>query len=519
MRLSSWVQLYHTVKYLKAKQIYYRLYYMIRGKIRKGLSLRYPLSRPSMVRGLSLQESIHIQDSYLRGDKFSLLNLSKSFEDGIDWNYAEYGKLWTYNLTYFDFLSQEGIKEEGKALIYDFIESSHNIKDGMEPFPISLRGINWIKFLSFYKIEDQKIEDALYAQYDILYQNLEYHLLGNHLLENGFSLLFGAYYFEDEMLYKKATEILREQLKEQVLEDGGHFERSPMYHQIMLFRLLDCINLLQNNDWKSESSLLIELRGIAEKMLGWLDAISFEEGDIPLFYDSAQKIAPTTQELFSYAHRLGCVPKLISLGKSGYRKVRRSKYEAILNVGGIAASYIPGHAHADIFTFELRLQQHRPFIVDTGLSTYERGDRRTLERSTRAHNTVEIYGRNQSDVWGGFRVGRRAEVIELEVLCDGNLIRGTHNGYAPLHHTRKWYFDENNLLIQDRLNQPDQEGIFRLHFHPDISKEEILARVSSSEPFVFEEYLYAPEFNKHYQAIVLKIPFQGSLEVKISLGA
>ena len=47
--------------------------------------------------------------------------------------------------------------------------------------------------------------------------------------------------------YKKAVEILREELEEQILNDGGHFELSPMYHQIMLFRVLDCINLIENN--------------------------------------------------------------------------------------------------------------------------------------------------------------------------------------------------------------------------------------------------------------------------------
>ena len=83
----------------------------------------------------------------------------------------------------------------------------------------------------------------------ILLDNLEYHLLGNHLLENGFSLLFGAYYFQDENLYKKAKEILEKELNEQILDDGAHFELSPMYHQLMLFRVLDCINLVKHNQW------------------------------------------------------------------------------------------------------------------------------------------------------------------------------------------------------------------------------------------------------------------------------
>ena len=77
--------------------------------------------------------------------------------------------------------------------------------------------------------------------------NLEYHLLGNHLLENGFSLLFGAYYFQDETIYKIAKKIVVSELEVQILADGSHFELSPMYHQILFHRVLDCIQLIKLN--------------------------------------------------------------------------------------------------------------------------------------------------------------------------------------------------------------------------------------------------------------------------------
>mgnify|MGYP000647957824 CR=1 FL=1 len=85
------------------------------------------------------------------------------------------------------------------------------------------------------------------AQYVRLTDSLEYHLMGNHLLENAFSLLFRAYYFRNNQLFDTAKKILKTELSEQFLDDGGHFERSPMYHQIMLFRMLDCWNLTENN--------------------------------------------------------------------------------------------------------------------------------------------------------------------------------------------------------------------------------------------------------------------------------
>lgn len=299
--MNKLILLFNTVKYLKLKQIYFRLYYFTRARYRKVSGFKYEFLKGSNSTTLKLSTSIENKYSNVKNNKFSFLNLSKKFDNDIDWNYDKYGKLWTYNLTYFEYLKEK----EDIQLIYDFCEKIEDIQDGLEPFPISLRGLSWIKYLTYHNIKDKKIDDSLYAQYYILLDNLEYHLLGNHLLENGFSLLFGAYYFRDERLYKKAVEILRVELEEQILDDGGHFELSPMYHQIMLFRVLDCINLVQNNNYKNQE-LLELLIDKAKLMLSWLKNISYENGDIPLLNDSANCIAPTSNELFKYANTSGC---------------------------------------------------------------------------------------------------------------------------------------------------------------------------------------------------------------------
>ena len=385
--MNKYIRLFNTIKYLEFTQIYYRIFYFVRVRFRKISRFKYKFTKKSSSTALSLIDSCEYYSSYKDGE-FTILNLSKKFDSKIDWNYSEYGKLWTYNLTYFEYLKER----EDLSLIYDFIENICSVKDGLEPFPISLRGINWIKFLTKYKIKDKKIDDSLYAQYYILLDNLEYHLLGNHLLENGFSLLFGAYYFQDENLYKKAKEILEKELNEQILDDGAHFELSPMYHQLMLFRVLDCINLVQNNSWKNKE-LLNFLEEKASVMLGWLKSISYENGEIPLLNDSANCIAPISNELFKYANNLKLSIQHSKLSQSGYRKVKKQNYDCIVDIGEIGASYIAGHAHADTFNFVLYLNE-RPIIVDTGTSTYEVNEVRFYERSTAAHNTVVIAGKN-----------------------------------------------------------------------------------------------------------------------------
>ena len=500
-----------TIKFLKPKQINYRLYYIIRSRFRKLIGIKPILSKKSDSNLLKLQNSIHIIDSYLGDSSFCFLNLSKRFEPKIDWNYATYGKLWTYNITYFDFLSQN--HKDSLFMIENFIDNIESIKDGLEPFPISLRGINWIKYLSYHKIKNQKIDNSLYAQYYILLDNLEYHLLGNHLLENAFSLLFGAYYFQDEVLYKKSKKILLEHLEEQILNDGGHFELSPMYHQIMLFRVLDCMNLVKNSNWQNRE--LLEFLTIkAEKMLGWLKAISYKNGDIPLLNDSTNGIAPTTEQLFKYSQDLNLKIPNSKLLDSGYRKINQDRYECIVDIGEIGAKYIAGHAHADTFNFELRIDC-KPFIVDTGLSTYETCNRRDIERSTFSHNTVEVEGKNQSEIWGGFRVGNRANIIDLKE--SNNTIKATHNGYGDILHTREWIFKKDTIIIRDNLTKKSQ-SIAILHFHPDITKEDILNHIIiNSNNMEFGEYYYASNFNTKTKAIMISIYFDNSLEMEIKI--
>lgn len=532
--MQHYIRTYNTVKFLKFTQIIYRIFYVLRSKFRRIRGFRYDLSITSHSSPLALIPSISSPVSYAN-KTFTFLNLSYTFETGIDWNYAGYGKLWTYNLTYFDFLQQEGLRsEEGLTLIHDFIEQIEDVKDGLEPFPISLRGINWVKFLTRHDVKEQKIDDTLYAQYGRLLDNIEYHLLGNHLLENGFSLLFGAYYFQDEKLYVKAREILLNELNEQILHDGAHFELSPMYHQIMLFRVLDSVNLIKHNSWKN-FELLELFKSKAVVMLDWLNTVTYKNGSIPLLNDSANQIAPTTKELNDYAQKLEVEsvqwPNITHgpmLSDSGYRKVTKDEYECIVDVGNIGPDYIPGHAHSDTFNFELYVHG-KPFIVDTGTSTYETNSRRILERSTRSHNTVEIEGLDQSEVWGGFRVANRAFVVEIEERAQ--LIKAMHDGYKKrlgALHQREFLFYEKSIKIIDRIESGNSlKAIARLHLYPGlkpivegsvITLDEIKIYLNTENARVkVENYYYAPEFNTLSDAQVIEIYFTDHLEMEVQL--
>jgi hypothetical protein len=524
---------YHAIRYLKFVQVRYQICYWVRSKWRKLIKHRYRLSFPSHPVSLKFINWIDKPETLVK-DSFKFLNLVSQIDNyEIDWNFDCFGKLWNYYLNYMDYLLQPGMgQDRGKILIHDFIQKLTSKSCGLEPYPISVRGINWIKFLTKHGVQNQTIDSSLYAQYKILLDNLEYHLLGNHLLENSFSLLFGAFYFNDRGFYDKAKDIIENELIEQILDDGGHFELSPMYHQIILDRILDSINLLQNNIlFGGQESLLDLLKAKSFKMLHWISCMTLSNGNIPLFNDSTFDIAPSTQQLDDYAIRLKLISENTihelrlnslnsSLKDSGYRRFNCSNYECIIDVGQIGPDYQPGHAHADTFNFELYLQR-KPIVVDTGISTYEKNDRRQNERGTSAHNTIQFGNLNSSEIWNGFRVAKRAKIIHLQET--GTEITAVHDGYKHLglFHERIFAISDNGLKITDNIIGNNKLCfIARIHLHPDVEFREhenkitingLIIEFLGYESIFLSDYLYSPQYNKLIPSKVIEISFYHQL--------
>ena len=507
---------------------------------------------------VSLTWGISAYTSYSSPNTFSFLNKTRKFDNNIDWEFADYGKLWTYNLTYFDFLNQSpniiaredepviARNEAIQAILNDFIQKQPFLKNANEPFPISLRGINWIKYFIHNNIQNSDYDRSLFHQYQILADNIEYHLLGNHLLENGFSLLFGGVYFQNTAFFNLGYKILTEELEEQILSDGAHFELCPMYHKIMLFRVLDCYNLLITNQLKTfiddKSKLnapsvlkgkvfnLIQLlKDKAVLMLGWLETMTYKDGSTPHFGDSTDGIAPTSLELFDYAKRLNISYEKRPLSTSGFRKLKNKYFDLTAKVGAIGPDYIPGHAHADSLSFELR-NFNKPFLVDVGISTYETNALRQQERSTWSHNTVEINGQNSSEVWGSFRVGNRAKTTLLKDTST-ELLAG-HDGYKKIgfQHERQFILRGDCLEIIDKTDDK-AESKAHWHFHPNvqvtINNNTVQFKGGEMNFFMNEnnnllkknielaDYLYPTGYNTFLKATKIIITFNGTLKTQI----
>jgi len=558
-----------TLKHLRSSQ----LFYFTRRRILPSLAPHRTTDSLTLRAGIHMATAIHPDGPIQPDSHFSFLGRSHQFESGaIGWAGKGMPKLWRYNLHYFDYLQHPQRSVGNKShLISDWIQ--HNPQgtvDAWEPYTVSLRIVNWVKFflsLSTTSLDRNPLEDedtkgefharlkpewlrSLYSQALWLEQNIEYHILANHYLKNGVALFFAGAYFhglDADRWLKKGVQILREELDEQFLADGGHFERSPMYHSICVTDYLDVLNLARN----SQGVLPPEDQGrFARRMtrsLDFLSDICLPDNEIALFNDSAFGIAPTPKQIFDYAKKvIGYEPPVRPSGltihaqpASGYFVCRNDQDAIIIDCGSIGPDYQPGHAHCDTLSFELAIDGQR-VIVDSGVHDYEPGQERAYARSTKAHNTVAVDGEEQSEIWGVFRVARRARSLEarIEQRPDGSVwFTGAHDGYTrlrgrPIHKRNIVYDGKETWVIEDRLvgNGTHRMESY-LHIHPDYHVVKnaasfhiteangktiaIIESVEANEVRI-ERGSYFPEFGRKYENDVMVFTSSGTIPLNLS---
>lgn len=411
-----------------------------------------------------------------------------------DWDDPARPALWRYHVHYFDDLRARGAAEReawNLGLIDRWLrEQRAGEGTGWDPYPTSLRIVNWVRLgLGTAKLPAVAVQ-SLAVQARSLRANLEVHLLGNHLLANAKALVFAGAFFsgaEAEEWLAKGLALLERELTEQLLADGGHFERSAMYHSVILEDVLDLIALAEAVP--DALTCPPAWRERARVMRRWLAVMCHPDGEIVLFNDAAFGQAAAPSALDEYARRLGLgavdarEERVVHLVQSGYARVTSGDLVLFVDVGEIGPDYLPGHAHADTLSFEASLAGRR-WIVDSGTSLYEPGPERLRQRTTAAHNTVEVDGESSSEVWSSFRVARRARPFDLTLADDGDEVRiaCAHTGYRRLPgrvtHRREWRVGPRALTIDDSLDGRFSAAVARLHLHPEVECSDALDRMT-----------------------------------------
>jgi uncharacterized heparinase superfamily protein len=475
---------FHTLRYLRP------------GQLLSRMRLRLHRGRPAALPTLEKRHPSHAYAVAIEGvavlvsaETFRFLNVEHRCASVADWQHVDPQALWIYNLHYFDDLNAVAAADRQswheRLLERWTAENPPAVGIGWDAYPTSRRIVNWIKFDLRCHGLPEACRQSLGIQARWLATRLEYDLLGNHLLANAAALVHAGLYFcgpEAQRWLELGVDLLRRELPDQILADGGHFERSTMYHAIVLGELLDILNVLMAYG----EPVPPEWPALITRMRRWLKVMTHPDGDIAFFNDAAFAIAFSGRELEAYAERLGLGPMadeaeaLRVLMPSGYVRLRAGAAWLACDCAPVGPDYQPGHAHADTLSFELSLGLHR-VLVNSGTSSYQPGPERKRQRGTGAHNTVMVDGRDSSEVWSSFRVARRARArLTVADASAGELrVEASHDGYRRLMggniHTRLWRLTETSLCILDSVSGSFERCEARFHLHPDIAAEIVAA--------------------------------------------
>jgi uncharacterized heparinase superfamily protein len=423
----------------------------------------------------------------LRDGELSLLGVSRRLAPvdaagatrwaDADWAMPAAPLLWRYHFYYWDWawaLAADG-QPEARSLFAAMWSSWRaavipGTGPAWHPYPVALRA--W-SFCGVYPALAEGGPMAglfradLAAHAGFLRRNLETDVGGNHLIKNLKALIGLAAWFADDALLAFALRRLRRQLAVQVLPDGGHYERAPAYHCQVLGDLIDIAGLLR-------SAGLGEPAGLGEateRMRGWLGAVLTSRGDVPLVNDGF----PVSREALA-ALRPAAPPArpLHMLPDTGLARAAAGGWLLLADIGLPCPRELPAHAHADTLGCLVDVDGQR-LLIDTGTSTYEPGSARDRERSTAAHNTLQVDGRDSTEVWGAFRAGRRARVRDVSAgWCEGVVaVEAAHDGYRSLpgrpRHHRRWRLRADGLQVVDTVTgRRRHQIVVRWHLAPGV---------------------------------------------------
>lgn len=422
--------------------------------------------------------------------RFTLLGESRSLGTP-DWRRRYGGRLWNFTLQYQGYLvdlawaAQLEPQPAWIARIEELVgawlrDVGRGGGDAWSPYVLARRTANWIRTLLL--VGDaleaglrDRMTRSLHAQLRRLDRRLEYHLRGNHLLADLHALALGGLFFDGSAALRWRRERLPEFWAEflaQVMPDGVHEERSPMYHAIVLGDALEVATHARATGF----SLAAEVEERLGRMIVALRLLSRPDGAFHLFNDSAHGQSQARNELLDRAAHVLALPAVEpggewSLPDAGYWGViRPDGTRLIVDAGRPGPNRQPGHAHCDMLSFELDIKGAQ-VIVDSGVAGYGGHPLREYVRSTRAHNTLAVDGREQSEVWGTFRLARQAEVLGVHRSGStddwrfGAACRHYHN--AGIVHHREFRLVGQRLVIADRI----EGAVGRLvnswfHLHP-----------------------------------------------------
>lgn len=395
------------------------------------------------------------------------------------------------------------------------------------PMEAGIRAVNFLWAFRLFKgskvIGEKffaKLASTLHEHGKFIRANLERNVKGinnNHYITNLVSLIFiGSclnHCSEAKEWRKYALDELFKDVSKQVYDDGVHYEGSIRYHCLVTEMLLQTAILEISNgntlpdSFLSRLCLMIKFIECCAKGDGSLPQINDDDGGRFVILNGygenpqtpVSDIAVLARHLygdiFSFppeprpAETELLLPKIQTrykadvdtkrnvsqaYHKGGFYIMRSDTMQIIADCVNVNRKCPVGHKHNGRLSFELCCSGV-DFIIDSGTYTYSASvGQRQYFRSTKAHNTITVDGKEQNEFLAGefFNLKRQSEVCvkRWHYDADYDFLDAEHYGYKrpqiEVTHRRRFMLskEDNLLVILDDVSGAGNHSL-KLNFH------------------------------------------------------
>ena len=278
---------------------------------------------------------------------------------------------------------------------------------------------------------------------------------------------------------------LIEELRRQILPDGGHISRNPGTLIDLLADLLPLRQLFSARQLQPPVALI----NAVDRMMPMLRFFRHADGNFAQFNGMGPTPVDLLATVLAYDDARGT--PVSNAPHSGYQRIIAGDSALLMDTGRPPPIALSQEAHAGCLSFELSWRAYR-LVVNCGLPAVNRENWRQVARATRAHSTVTFNERSSCRfleatalrklLFGIPIIGGPHEVKVERGADEGEWLRTSHDGYVRdcgLLHIRSIRLSPDGQVLEgeDSFSTPDgrplslrvgDEFAIRFHLHPAV---------------------------------------------------
>ena len=329
----------------------------------------------------------------------------------------------------------------------------------------------------------------------------------------------------------RCLRFLPQEIGRQVLEDGGHVERSPKTLLEALRDLIEIRSFLQSGG----AAVPGGLGQAIDRMSAALRGLRHGGGNLALFNGTRDDLVSIADQVLPMTGRVRASARL---PKMGFERLAAGRTVMIVDAGAPAAPGFDRYAYAGTLGFEMSVGQER-LIVNCGAPPPGNTALTQAARSSAAHSTLVIADTSSSEL-KPVGMGRRPSkvMVERQEANGAHWLEMSHDGWIKPFgaiHRRRLYMAESGEDIrgEDMVEAAStQPFAVRFHLHPGViaslqqDGEAVLLRLPSGgwrlradgALISLEESIYfAGSEPRRAEQVVLTAPQDGPQSVKWAL--